>query len=99
VLFVVCLSSDGTEAVAFQPSPVITVQPTVIAQSDLTGTQQSIRAKISEADDSYRVRFMTPVRMKVTATTEAAPMIDVVKSRLTTFVPLTSYVLRASRAT
>ncbi len=65
VLFVACLSSDSSEAVVLQPDPAVTVHPTVIALANLTGTQQSIKAKILEADDSYRVRFMTPVRSKI----------------------------------
>lgn len=65
VLFVACLSSDGTEAVLTQDDPLVTLHPNVIDPVNLTGTQQSIKAKILEADDSYRVRFMTPVRSEI----------------------------------
>ncbi|MDT4801540.1 hypothetical protein FQZ97_342480 [compost metagenome] len=67
-LFVACLSGSGDEPVLFQPAGQ-TVAPQVV--TDLTATQQSIRARILAADDSYRVRFYTPVRSEVAMTVRA----------------------------
>lgn len=65
-LFVACLAKDSEEAViqeagVGQPDP----QPETVAEDDLTGTQKAIRATILAADDSYKVRFFTPVRSKI----------------------------------
>jgi hypothetical protein len=43
----------------------------ITAEEALTETQKAIRTKIHEADDSYRVRFFTPVRVKVPVTIHA----------------------------
>lgn len=67
-LFVACLSGSGEEPVLLQPSGQ-TVAPQAI--TDLTETQQSIKARILAADDSYRVRFYTPVRSEVAMTVRA----------------------------
>lgn len=68
-LFVACLSSEGTEPTLTQAAGAI-VQPQVIAE--LSGTQQAVRAKIRDADDSYRVRFYTPVRAVIKMAIEAS---------------------------
>lgn len=65
-LFVACLSQDGGEAVL--PEPAIgqpDPQPETVPESELTETQKRIRAAILSADDSYKVRFVTPVRSKI----------------------------------
>lgn len=70
-LFVACLSQDGTEQVLTQPDPKIPLMPAVIAPGDLTGTQVSIRDTILGADDSYKIKFYTPVRSKITCAIRA----------------------------
>lgn len=70
-LFVACLSQDGTEPTLTQPDPQTPLMPSVIAPAALTGTQQAIRDKILEADDSYKIKFYTPVRSKITCTIRA----------------------------
>lgn len=70
-IFVACLSSEGGESVLIEDNPDAPVPPAVIADADLTGTQQSIKAAILAADDSYRVRFFTPVRSKIRMTISA----------------------------
>ena len=59
-IFVACLSAAGTEQILENASA-----PAEIAESDLTGTQEAIRELIENADDSYRVRFFTPVISKI----------------------------------
>lgn len=68
-LFVACLSSSETEPVLTQPVGEI-IAPEVVAE--LTATQQAIRAKILTADDSYRVRFYTPVRSAIGMVVQAS---------------------------
>lgn len=70
-LFVACLSQAGGEAVLDEPNPLAPVAPTLIADGSLTETQLLIRLAISQADDSYRVKFYTPVRSKVGVTITA----------------------------
>ncbi|MBL8473712.1 MAG: hypothetical protein JNM98_18120 [Rhodocyclaceae bacterium] len=70
-LFVACLSAGGGEAVLVENDPGAPVAPAVIAESALTGTQSAIKAAILGADDSYRVRFYTPVRSKIRVTIAA----------------------------
>lgn len=65
-LFVACLSSTGEESVVDEapigePDP----PPAVIEESDLTETHKSIRRTILAADDSYKIKFYTPVRSKI----------------------------------
>jgi hypothetical protein len=57
-LFVACLSDLGTETTLTETTtPVV---PTVI--TTLTATQTAIKQTILQADNSYRVKFYTPVR-------------------------------------
>lgn len=58
-LFVACTGKTGAEQVLTQQSGA-TVLPTEI--TTLTPLQEAIKAAILRADDSYRVRFFTPVR-------------------------------------
>jgi len=64
-LFVACLSADGKEATLSESDANTPVAPMVIADADLTGTQRAIKAAILASDDSYRVRFFTPVRSQI----------------------------------
>lgn len=57
-LFVACLSDLGTETTLTETT--VPVAPTVIAS--LTATQTAIKQTILNADNSYRVKFYTPVR-------------------------------------
>jgi hypothetical protein len=85
-LFVACLSADGTESVLTEPDPGTPVAPTVITEGALTATQIGIRNAIEAADDSYQVKFLTPVRSKidmtVTATVSTAYSSSVVQSQV-----------------
>lgn len=64
-LFVACLSAEGGEADLTEDDPNSPVAPVTIADDQLTGTQRAIKAAILGADDSYRVRFVTPVRSMI----------------------------------
>lgn len=79
-LFVACCYD--TEAIRNEPDPNAQVppgaqiSPIAIAETDLTSRQVEIRDLILGADDSYRVKFLTPVKseiiMSVTATISTA---------------------------
>lgn len=69
ILFVATLSQDGTETVLTEPIPASPVAPTFI--TSLTATQQAIKAAILAADDSYKVKFYTPVRSEIATTITA----------------------------
>ncbi|NNA39297.1 hypothetical protein [Pseudomonas lundensis] len=83
VLFVACLSAAGDEEVLIQPAGT-EVAPTVI--TSLTGAQESIKAKILAADDSYQVRFITAVRaplgLSVTASVSSSYQESSVKKQI-----------------
>ncbi|MBY0475373.1 MAG: hypothetical protein K2Q13_10000 [Nitrosomonas sp.] len=85
-LFVACVSADGTETVLVETDPETPVAPSFINELDLTATQKGVRSVILAADDSYRVRFMTPVRseipMTITATISAAYVASDVRSKI-----------------
>ncbi|SEN74128.1 hypothetical protein [Nitrosomonas marina] len=70
-LFVACLSADGGETVLTEPDPNTPVSPAFIAEGNLTATQKGIRDVILQADNSYRVKFMTPVRSEIAVTVDA----------------------------
>ena len=70
-LFVACLSATGTESVLTEVNPAVPVTPEKIQEAALTDTQLAIRRTILAADDSYRVRFVTPVRSKIAMTINA----------------------------
>lgn len=70
-LFVACLSSTGEESILTEADPAAPVPPAVIAEESLTDTQREIKAAILAADDSYKVRFFTPVRSKIAMTISA----------------------------
>lgn len=75
-LFIAVLSATGnettltgTEEVQDHPElPWQPVQPEVIAENNYTATQTAIKNAIKRADDSYRVRFLTPVISKIAVT-------------------------------
>jgi hypothetical protein len=75
-LFVACLSAIGDETVLTEADPGTPVAPTLIADNALTATQLGIKNAILGADDSYKVKFYTPVRskivMSITATVSTA---------------------------
>lgn len=70
-LFVACLSATGDEALRVETDPGTPVAPEIIDDEALTATQIQIRQKIAEADDSYRVRFVTPVRSPISLSIQA----------------------------
>ena len=70
-LFVACLSEAGEESVLMEPDTSVPVPPIVISEADLTGKQVEIRRAILAADDSYKVRFFTPVRSHIAMTINA----------------------------
>ncbi|SFL02679.1 hypothetical protein SAMN05216302_10272 [Nitrosomonas aestuarii] len=85
-LFVACLSAEGGEAVLTEPDPNTPVDPSFISEESLTATQTSIKNVILRADNSYRVKFVTPVRSEiavtVTATVSAAYVVGDVRSKI-----------------
>jgi hypothetical protein len=70
-LFVAVLSAGGSESVLTEPDPAVPVPPSLIAEGSWTATQAAIRALIKNADDSYRVKFYTPVRSEIAMTINA----------------------------
>lgn len=71
VLFVACLSSVGTEPVLHEIDAGNPVAPAQIDAAELTETQLAIKQAILAADDSYRVKFYTPVRSEIAMTINA----------------------------
>jgi len=75
-LFVACYYD--TETIKPEPNPSAQITPDPI--TDLTSRQVEIRDLISGTDDSYRVKFLTPVKseiiMSVTATISTAYSVD-----------------------
>lgn len=69
-LFVACLSAAGDEQVVDASSDE-DAEPKEIKDEDLTSTQQAIKRCILKADDSYRVRFYTPVVSRIQITVKA----------------------------
>lgn len=65
VLFVACMSAAGIEATLTEANPSSPVAPTLIADGSLTATQIGIKNAILAADDSYKVKFYTPVKSKI----------------------------------
>ena len=70
-LFVAVLSGTGDETVLTQ-APGETVEPVETDAASLTGTQTAIRDVIWQADDSYKVRFFSPVRAPLTMSIDAS---------------------------
>ena len=69
-LFVACLGADGQEQVVRQ-APGTFAQAQLIEDGLLTPLQQSIKSVILAADDSYKVRFYTPVISEIPLTVNA----------------------------
>jgi len=65
-LFVACQSASAQETIINEPDPLTPVMPQVIHENKLSSTQQAIKATIRAADDSYKVRFYTPVISLIT---------------------------------
>lgn len=85
-LFVACLSSIGSEPVLHETDPQAPVSPELIKDAALTDTQKAIRDTILKADDSYKVRFFTPVRseirVKITAIIATSYVASVVRQSI-----------------
>jgi hypothetical protein len=79
-LFVACLDEDEQ----VQTEVNFPLQPLLI--TSLTATQQAILDTIKKADDSYKVKFFTPIRSKinisVTATVSTSFIASVVQSQI-----------------
>ena len=89
-IFVAVLSDGATEQVLTETDPAAPVAPALIADADLTATQNAILAKIAEADDAYRVRFYTPVRsfisMQVAANVATSYVATAVRDQIVTAI-------------
>lgn len=70
-LFVACLSAVGNEKILEADNADDPDDPEEIKDADLTDTQKAIKECIRRADDSYRVRFFTPVAVKIPMTIKA----------------------------
>lgn len=70
-IFVACLSADGKEKTLTQTGEE-PVEALEITESELTDTQKAIRRLITSADDSYKVRFFTPVISYIKVDVEAS---------------------------
>lgn len=85
-LFVACLSLTGTEKTLEETDPDTPTAPAEIEEKDLTQTQKEVRQVIWNADDSYRVRFFTPViskiQIKINATVSTSYIVSDVKSKI-----------------
>ena len=84
-LFVACLSATGEEE-TLEEKGDSTVQPKEIEEDDLTETQKEIERCILRADDSYRVRFFTPViskiKMEINATVSTSYVVSDVREKI-----------------
>lgn len=69
-LFVACLD-ESEKAIEAKGGDEVT-EPEEITEQDWTETQKAIRKTIAKADDSYRVRFFTPVISKITVKVTAS---------------------------
>jgi hypothetical protein len=85
-LFVAVLSQDGSEPVVIEPDPQTPVAPVIIAEASYTATQKAIKNLILAADNSYRVRFIKPIRsaiaVTITATVSTSYVAAEVKSQI-----------------
>lgn len=70
-LFIAILSAAGDETTLTEPNPANPVSPTVILEANYTATQSQIKQVIKNTDDSYKVKFYTPVCSKITTTITA----------------------------
>lgn len=70
-LFVACLDDDKADSSELIVEDDAAIGPEEIPEENWTETQRAIRRTIARADDSYRVRFFTPIvskiKIKVTA--------------------------------
>lgn len=84
-LFVACLSATSEEE-TLEEKGDSTVQPKEIEEDDLTETQKEIERCILRADDSYRVRFFTPViskiKMEINATVSTSYVVSDVREKI-----------------
>ncbi|HZX81370.1 MAG TPA: hypothetical protein VFE72_10505 [Lysobacter sp.] len=70
-IFVACLSQSSQEAVLTAEAPDDIPAPERVPVAEWTATQRAIRELIRAADDSYRVHFVTPVRVPIEVTIHA----------------------------
>lgn len=70
-LFVACLDGKEKTLEAAKESDSV-VEPEEIERDDWTETQKNIEKTILKADDSYRVRFFTPVISKISVNVTAS---------------------------
>ena len=84
-LYVACLTANGEEE-TLEEKGDSTVQPKEIEEDDLTETQKEIERCILRADDSYRVRFFTPViskiKMEINATVSTSYVVSDVREKI-----------------
>ena len=71
-LFVACLDGKERTLEAAAVADDAVVEPEEIASEDWTETQKAIQKTIAKADDSYRVRFFTPVISKISINVTAS---------------------------
>lgn len=62
-LFVACLSATGDEAILTETNPLSPVSPTLI--TSLTSSQTGIKQTILNSDNSYKVKFYTPIKSEI----------------------------------
>jgi len=83
-LFIACQGADSLEPVHVFGG--LTTQGEPIPERQWTGLQRAIRNTIAQADDSYRVRFVTPLQVpqvwRIEAMIGSAYLPDVVAQRL-----------------
>ena len=83
-LFIACQGDDAVEPV--RVADETTTQGALIPESEWTELQRAIRDTIARADDSYRVRFVTPLQVpqvwRIEALIGSAYLPDVVAQRL-----------------
>lgn len=70
-IFVACLSQSSLEEVLTATDPAAIPAPTRTLEADWTSTQKAIRDLIRSADDSYRVHFVSPIRVPIAVTITA----------------------------
>lgn len=70
-LFIACLAQDARETVLTADGAGEIPEPALIPKAEWTETQHAIREAIRAADDSYRVYFVSPVRVPIAITITA----------------------------
>ncbi|MEY3760608.1 MAG: hypothetical protein RIR39_2099 [Pseudomonadota bacterium] len=81
-LFVAVFSNDGLENILIETDPKTPVAPIFIDPNVYTVTQQSIVDLVKNADDSYKVKFYTPVISKIATSITATVSTSYVSSEI-----------------